>query len=446
VEDAIEESEFKFQSIVNSLPIGVHMYTLTDDDELIFSGYNPSADSILGVSHAQFLGKKILDAFPQLINTDIPARYKLAAREGIGWKTEQIDYQDRVINGAYEVYAFQSSPGKMVALFTDITSKLRSAEALHLSEEKFSKAFLTSPDSININRMSDGMYIDINQGFTNLTGYTREDAIGKTSLELNIWHDPADRARLVQGLRDRGFVENLEAKFRYKDGTVKTGLMSARILEINHEQCILSVTRDISERILAEEQLRKAHDNLEQAYDATLRGWVHTLELREHETAEHSRRVLELTAKMIGIMGFDGSEQVHILRGALLHDIGKLGVPDNILLKPGPLTQEEWAVMRCHPEHARELLSDIEYLRPSLDIPYSHHERWDGSGYPRGLAGKEIPLAARIFSVIDVYDALLSDRPYRPAWLEQDVLRYLADQKGYQFDPEVVERFLEIIK
>jgi PAS domain S-box-containing protein len=444
-EEAIMETEFKFQSIVNSLPLGVHMYSLTEEGVLLFTGYNPAADTILGIDHAKVLGKPILEAFPQLSNTDIPARYILAARDGISWNTEHVNYEDETIQGAYEVYAFQTSPGKMVAIFSDITSKLRNAEALNISEEKFSKAFLTSPDSININRLSDGMYIDINQGFTNLTGYTREDAIGHTSLELNIWQDPEDRARLVRGLREHGFVENLEAKFRFKDGGVRIGLMSARILEINGEQCILSVSRDITERIQVEQALRAAHEKLEQAYDATLRGWAHTLDLREHETADHSRRVLDLTERMINGMGINGSERENILRGALLHDIGKLGVPDSILKKPGPLTEEEWSVMRCHPEHARELLEDIEYLRPSLDIPYNHHERWDGNGYPRGLSGQDIPLPARIFSIIDVYDALLSDRPYRPAWAEKDVIQYLVDQKGRQFDPNLVDRFLEII-
>jgi HD-GYP domain-containing protein (c-di-GMP phosphodiesterase class II) len=136
-------------------------------------------------------------------------------------------------------------------------------------------------------------------------------------------------------------------------------------------------------------------------------------------------------------------ELVHVRRGALLHDMGKLGVPDTILFKPGKLTDEEWTVMHQHPMYAYELLSPIVYLRPALDIPYCHHEKWDGTGYPRGLKGEEIPLAARIFALVDVWDALRSDRPYRPAWSEEEALEYIREQAGKHFDPATVKVFLE---
>ena len=128
-----------------------------------------------------------------------------------------------------------------------------------------------------------------------------------------------------------------------------------------------------------------------------------------------------------------------------MHDIGKMGVPDNILLKPGPLTEEEWEIMRKHPQFAYELLTPIDYLHQALDIPYSHHEKWDGTGYPRGLKGEEIPLAARIFAVVDVWDALTSERPYRPAWSREKAIEYIKTQSGVHFDPQVVEVFLESI-
>jgi PAS domain S-box-containing protein len=366
--------------------------------------------------------------------------------KGGHWNQNQIIYQDDKIQGIYAVQAFQYAPGKMVAMFENITSSIAAEEALRSSQEIFAKAFLTSPDAININRLSDGLYININQGFSNMTGYTREETIGKSSLELNIWANEADRATLVKGLQKNGEVNNLEAGFRFKDGTVKTGLMSARIIEIDHEQCILSITRDISERKLTEIELKKAHTQLEEAYSATLEGWVRALEMREHETADHSRRVVKLTITMAKQLGITGEALLHTQRGALLHDIGKIGVPDSILLKPGPLNTEEWIIMRYHPVFARNLLQDISYLVPAMDIPYCHHERWDGSGYPRGISGEKIPLTARIFSVIDVYDALSSNRPYRPAWSEEDVKQYLIDQKGKQFDPQVVDEFLTFIE
>ena len=144
-------------------------------------------------------------------------------------------------------------------------------------------------------------------------------------------------------------------------------------------------------------------------------------------------------------MGLPDKELAYIRQGALLHDVGKLGIPDSILLKPGKLTDDEWVIMQKHPIHAYEWLSPIEYLRPALDIPYCHHEKWDGSGYPRGLSGEAIPIAARIFGVVDVYDALTSDRPYRAAWSKEEVKKYLCEQSGKLFDPEVVDAFLRLM-
>jgi len=195
-------------------------------------------------------------------------------------------------------------------------------------------------------------------------------------------------------------------------------------------------------RILRE--LNLVNQQLEQAYDQTLEGLIYLLELRDDETEGHSRRVAEFTLRIAREMGFDEEQLTHLWRGALLHDIGKVGIPDAILLKKGPLDAEEWAVMKRHPLMAYEMLSKIPFLRPALDIPHCHHERWDGSGYPRGLKGKQIPLAARIFAVVDVWDALLSARPYRPPWEREQVRDYIREQAGKLFDPEVVEVFLRL--
>jgi response regulator RpfG family c-di-GMP phosphodiesterase/nitrate/nitrite-specific signal transduction histidine kinase len=192
--------------------------------------------------------------------------------------------------------------------------------------------------------------------------------------------------------------------------------------------------------------LQRAHRDLQGAYEATLEGWVQALDLRDQETHGHTQRVTEMTVRLARAMGIDEPQLVHIRRGALLHDIGKIGIPDTILRKPGPLTEEEWAVVRRHPLYAHQLLFPIPYLRPALDIPYAHHERWDGSGYPQGLRGEAIPLAARIFAVVDVWDALRSDRPYRPAWPDDRVIAYLREQSGKAFDPRVVEVFLRLLE
>lgn len=194
---------------------------------------------------------------------------------------------------------------------------------------------------------------------------------------------------------------------------------------------------------------RKAQDailDLTRAYDATLEGWSRVLDMRDHVTDEHTHRVADLTVALARRMGIPDSELGQVLRGALLHDIGKMALPDAILQKPAPLTEAEMSVMRTHPEKALQILSQIDYLLPAIDIPYCHHEKWDGTGYPRGLKGEEIPLVARIFAVVDVYDALTSDRPYRSAWSSKKALAYLQEQSGKHFFPDAVRTFTEMLR
>jgi HD-GYP domain-containing protein (c-di-GMP phosphodiesterase class II) len=180
------------------------------------------------------------------------------------------------------------------------------------------------------------------------------------------------------------------------------------------------------------------------AYETTLEGWSRALDLRDNDTQGHTARVASLTVLLGHALGMDAEAMLHLRRGALLHDIGKMGIPDAILLKPGPLTDQEWEVMRRHPVYAFELLSPISYLRPALDIPHLHHERWDGSGYPLGLKGEEIPLPARVFAVVDAWDALTSSRPYRARVSEERARQIIRDGAGTDFDPRIVEVFLEL--
>lgn len=191
---------------------------------------------------------------------------------------------------------------------------------------------------------------------------------------------------------------------------------------------------------------RESADEVLRAYEATLEGWIRALDLRDRETEGHSRRVVGLTEKLAEELGVCGEKLVHIRRGALLHDVGKMALPDSVLLKPGELTEEEQAIMHRHPEHAWEMLKGVDFLRPALDIPYAHHERWNGTGYPRGLSGAEIPLAARLFAVVDVWDALRYDRAYRAGWPAERVRNHLREGAGTQFDPAVVPAFLRILE
>lgn len=191
------------------------------------------------------------------------------------------------------------------------------------------------------------------------------------------------------------------------------------------------------------ESLQQSKTALIESYDKTLNGWSKALELRDHETQGHSQRVTQRTLALAKKLGLSDEQLSNIYRGATLHDIGKMGIPDEILLKEGPLTAKEWAVMRYHPQYAVDMLGDIDYLKPALEIPYCHHEKWDGSGYPRGLKGNEIPLAARLFAIVDVWDALTSDRPYRKRMEAIDALRFIRAGSGSHFDPELVALFFE---
>ncbi|MDK1027838.1 MAG: PAS domain S-box protein [Anaerolineae bacterium] len=233
----------------------------------------------------------------------------------------------------------------------------------------------------------------------------------------------------------------------YPNGVLWIG--SSRPLSEHHLR-LLTVIADMAANALHRadlfNDLERTNEELIQSYDATIEGWARVLEQRDLETEGHSKRVAELSMRLATKVGINDEELIHVRRGALLHDIGKIGIPDIILHKTGALTEKEWEEMHGHPKYAHDWLSTIEFLQPALNIPYTHHEKWDGTGYPRGLKGKDIPHEVRVFSIVDVWDALRSDRPYRKAWSNKKALEYIQDQSGKHFDPKVVKAFLDIIK
>jgi len=258
--------------------------------------------------------------------------------------------------------------------------------------------------------------------------------------------------KFVSFLRDEGFYD-------YLGIPIKEGNQHLGVLELYSRTPInatvdwkfqLGFIHNLTANTIQRKTLLTKQDistaELEVAYSETLEAWVRALEIRDRCTAGHTNRVLEMTLRLASRLGVPDEMLVHISRGVLLHDIGKLAVSDTILHKTGPLNQSEWQVMREHPNLAYKLLKPIRYLRPSLDIPYCHHEKWNGSGYPRGLTGDNIPYQARIFSVVDVWDALTSDRPYRKAWPKEDAAEYICKKAGEEFDPGVVEQFIEMLK
>lgn len=289
--------------------------------------------------------------------------------------------------------------------------------------EALAKASQISPDVILLDVMMPGM-----DGFEVCRRIRNDPALAEIPIIMLTALD--DRQSLLDGL-DSGADDYITKPYdRFE--------LRARLLGITR---LNRYRKLVDDRVHIEE----AHSKLLSAYEATIEGWSRAMDLRDKETEGHTQRVTTLTEKLAKLAGINDDDIVNMRRGSLLHDIGKMGVPDAILHKPDKLTDEEWNVMRQHPQYAYEMIQPIEYLRPSLDIPHYHHEKWDGSGYPSGLKGEEIPLSARIFAIIDVWDALTSDRPYRQAWDKQKALDYILEQKGKHFDPYIVDLFYKMM-
>ena len=343
----------------------------------------------------------------------------------------------------YAPYAKDGEVLGVAAVAVDQTDVRRAEEALHRSEEKFAAAFHASPDAININRLSDGMYVEVNEGFTRLTGYTPADVSGKTSADIAIWGDLADRDRLVERLREHGFVDRMEATFRRKNGALTVAEMSANVISCGGSQCILSVTRDISEHRRVEQALEASNARLERLTHDVVGALGRVSEVRDPYTQGHEQRSSELCRQIGEAMSMSAADVDMLETAALVHDIGKMNVPSEILTKPGILSPLEFNLIKEHPQYGYEILSGIAFDRPIAEIVLEHHERMDGSGYPKGLHGDEIALAARILAVADVVEAMSTHRPYRPALgLAAAVAELRAHPEKY--DAEVVAAFFDL--
>src|SRR5438309_1826680 len=485
-EEVLRQNEASFRLLFAGNPLPMWVYDLST---LHFLEVNAAAVAHYGYTREEFLAMRITDIRPRedverlAANLANPRPVLQSSGE---WRHRRKNGQ--VIDVQIESHAMQfAGHNAVLVVAQDITDRKRAEEAIkrHLNR-------LTALRAIDVAIASSlDLSLALNVLLDQVTSQLQVDAAAvllfnphTQVLELAAArgfrsHEiQRTRLRLGEGLAGRAALERrmvssenltdegrsftradllVKERFRsyYAAPLVAKGQVEG-VLEVFHRGPFEATTDWLDFLVALAGQAAIAVDNvtlfsdvqtanmeLKAAYDNTLEGWVRALDLRDKETEGHTQRVTDLTVRLARALDVPEADLLHVYRGALLHDIGKMAIPDAVLLKPGPLTPQERQVIERHPGYAYEFLSSIPYLRPALDIPYCHHEKWDGTGYPRGLKGEQIPLVARIFAVADVWDALRSDRPYRKGWSDEQALQYIREQSGTHFDPKVAGLFLK---
>jgi PAS domain S-box-containing protein len=442
-----ERSEAYFRALSENSAEGVALI----DVNSIFKYITPTEEKILGYDPSFVKGKYAFD----IAHPEDRAGAEAALRRSIQYPEELVlvEYRAQRADGSWrhlEVslknLLHEPNIQGIVCNFRDVTEKKQTTEAIAQREAYFRALIENSAEGVVIVD-TEGRMRYVAPSESKLTGYDAESSVGK-EIFTHIHPDdiPAVQIALEEGLHNPGIARVVQYRIQRKDGEWRYFEATGHsMIDDPHVAGIVINYRDITERKQAEQAIEKHAEMLTQAYDNTLAGWARALELRDELTEGHTRRVTELTLELARTMHIPENELAHIRRGALLHDIGKMGIPDSILHKPGALTASEQRIMQLHPQYAYEMMSLIPFLSSALDIPYCHHEKWDGSGYPRGLMGEEIPLAARIFAVVDVWDAVTTDRPYRKAWSREKARAHIIKNSGAYFDPAIVEKFLTLI-
>ncbi len=463
------------------------IYFHLEDDGKIIQCIAEEA-SVLGEKPEDLTGRYIQNVFPPEIADRLSEGIIRVLRTG-EVNALEFSLQGQDSDRWYEARLVQLESSELVCIMRDITTHKRSEERVQRQYQKLAAlrsidiAITSSFDlsltlSVFLGQVTAQLGVDAanvlllnprtqileytaGRGFrTNVLQHTYlrmgEGYAGLAALERRVINIPNLQGRKTDFLRSPTFFhESFQSYFGVP--LIAKGQVKG-VLEIFHRTPLNPDTEwfDFLETLAGQaaiavdsatmmKELQRFNAELSLAYDETIEGWSRALDLRDRETEGHTQRVTEITLRLALELGIKEEDMIHVRRGALLHDIGKMGIPDTILFKPGPLDEHEWKVMYQHPRYAYEMLSPIAYLNQALDIPYYHHEKWDGSGYPLGLKGKQIPLAARIFAVADVYDALTSNRPYRNAWPHNNAVNYIRDESGKHFDPVVVDTFFSKI-
>ncbi|RJP51042.1 MAG: PAS domain S-box protein [Anaerolineaceae bacterium] len=467
---------------------------LSDPDGIVLEA-NPAYLDLYGYKLEQVVGRSFAIIFPEEIQAQAVEQYKTVfASEVIPATFEstirRADGSERVVESSV---SFLTATGQRIAMLStirDITDRKRAEEKIQRQLEhltalgEIDQAISSSSDlrftlgavlaqvitQLGVDAADILLFHPDSHLLTFSTGrgfrtkaFERAHSLrlgegyaGSAALKRAVVHIPDlaardDNPRIASALKGEAFTSYYGVPLIAK-GKIKGVLEIFQRSPLNPDRDWLDFLHTLAEQaaiaidnLTLFDDLQRSNSELMLAYETTLEGWSHALDLRDKETEGHTQRVTEMTVKLARAFGLSEAELVNVRRGGLLHDIGKMGVPDHILLKPGQLTDDEWQQMRMHPIYAYDLLSHIAYLHKALDIPYCHHEKWDGSGYPRGLKGDQIPIAARIFAVVDVWDALISERPYRAAWTEEKAREHLRASVGTHFDPQVVDAFMQFL-
>jgi len=475
-----------FENMLNGFAYCQMLFDENDQPiDFIYLEVNRAFEDLTGLKN--IVGKKVTEAIPGIKESN-PELFEIYGRVALTGTPERLEIFVDPLKMWLTISVYSPERGFFIAVFDNISERKQAEEKVrrqldHLTAlADIDRAILSSFNlELNLDMLVKivvaQMDVDaaiimvfdpVLQNLESFSGFgfltnafehrklrLGEGNAGQAALERRVVHVPnlaeqKDNPRLARALAGEKFVSYFGVPLIAK-GQVKGVLeiFHRSPLEPNQEWLGLLNTLAGQAAIAIDnvslfENLQKSNMELSLAYDATIEGWSHALDLRDRETEGHTRRVTRLALKLARNMGVKDEDLVHFRRGALLHDIGKMGIGDEILLKPSKLTRAEWEIMRQHPVYAREMLLPVMYLKDALDIPYSHHEKWNGSGYPLGLKGKGIPLTARIFAVVDVYDALTSDRPYRKAWTKNKALVYIRKQSGKHFDPKVVKAFFKL--
>lgn len=469
------ENEGKFRTLSESTTAGIFIYR---DDKYLY--VNPMWCQITGFPEDELLLMKPLDIMNTEVNLDGASHIEQGKDGDIGRaRVEHTlvthDGETKTIDLMITQILFEGQPA-VIGTAIDITNrKQREHELEVIAEMGETLRININTDQVLSTAMTklmaimklDGVFFSLVNKQTQLIEITKASGVWKDLGTVKMRRDQGLSGHIISTGRaylntrpendpyilypeySKGFSGIAGVPLMAKGEIIGSLVIGSKQHFSENDLRLLKAIGDLTSSAIHRadlfEQNAQQTEELRHAYDSTLEGWALALELRDKETQGHSVRIAKMTMRLAKRLNIPEEQMENIRRGALLHDIGKLAVPDTILLKNGPLTSEEWVIMQKHPTYAYEMLSQIKFFKGAIDIPYCHHEWWDGSGYPRGLEGKNIPLASRIFCIVDVWDALTSNRPYREAWKKDEALAHIINQAGTHFDPDIVNEFIQMI-